>query len=148
MTNDCSEKCCACGKSGDCVCNDILICSECGKDCTCPVVEVIVCGSGEISCCGKPMAKIEEKTADFKTEKHVPVIEKIPGGYKVTVGSTLHPMIDTHWIVFIELTVDNKVYKEYLKPSMAPVATFLVEGKNVTAREYCNIHGLWKGGIN
>ena len=49
-------------------------------------------GKGELVCCGKPMTLLEEKTADWTTEKHVPVIEKTDAGIKVTVGSTPHPM--------------------------------------------------------
>ncbi|MHC4237182.1 MAG: desulfoferrodoxin family protein, partial [Planctomycetota bacterium] len=84
------------------------------------------------------------KTADASTEKHVPVIEKIDGGYKVTVGSTLHPMEAEHFIEWIELIADGKAYRQFLNPGDAPVAVFAVEAATVTAREHCNKHGLWK----
>jgi len=119
--------------------HEVYRCEVCGN-----VGEVLFSGGGQLVCCGKPMTKQEEKSADSKTEKHVPVIEKTSTGYKVTVGSTLHPMIDTHFIQWIELTADGKVYKEYLKPGMAPAAEFCVMAEKVSAREYCNIHGLWK----
>ena len=34
-----------------------------------------------------------------------------------------------------------------LKPGEKPEAIFMTnaEAKDVTAREYCNLHGLWKG---
>lgn len=109
------------------------------------VVEVATGGDTcEISCCGEPMQKLDAKTADSATEKHVPVIEKIDGGYKVTVGSVLHPMESDHWIQWIELTAGNKVYKEFLEPGQQPSATFMIDAENVSAREYCNKHGLWK----
>ncbi len=119
--------------------HEVYRCEVCGN-----IVEVLFVGGGELVCCGKPMVKQQEKTADSATEKHVPVIEKTANGYKVTVGSTIHPMLDNHYIEWIELTADGKVYKQFLKPGMQPVAEFCVKADKVSAREYCNIHGLWK----
>jgi superoxide reductase len=117
----------------------IYKCAVCGN-----IVEVIHGGVGELVCCDQPMELLNEKTADMAKEKHVPVIEKINGGYKVTVGSTLHPMEEKHYIEWIELLADGKAYRQFLKPGDAPVALFGVEAKSVTARELCNVHGLWK----
>ncbi len=114
-------------------------CELCGN-----IVEMLHPGGGELICCGKPMTLMDEKNADSATEKHVPVIEKIDSGYKVTVGSTLHPMADEHYIQWIELLVDGKACRQFLKPGDAPVAEFCTEGKKISAREYCNVHGLWK----
>ena len=120
--------------------NDVFKCNLCGN-----IVELINVGGGELVCCGQPMEKMEAKSADSSTEKHVPVIEKIDGGYKVTVGSTLHPMLDEHYIQWIELSFDGKSCKKYLAPGDQPVAEFLCGHYNdVSAREYCNVHGLWK----
>jgi len=118
----------------------IYKCNTCGN-----IVEVLHGGAGELVCCGKPMEMLDEKTADATTEKHVPVIEKIDGGYKVKVGSVPHPMTDEHLIEWIELLADGKAYRQFLEPSAAPEATFHIEGNSVSAREHCNIHGLWKG---
>jgi superoxide reductase len=96
-------------------------------------------------CCDEPMLHMVESTADAATEKHVPVIEKIDGGYKVTVGSTLHPMEDKHYIQWIELLADGKAYCQFLSPGDDPTAEFMVQADSVSARENCNIHGLWKG---
>lgn len=90
------------------------------------------------------MKLMDEQTADSSTEKHVPVIEKTSNGYKVTVGSTLHPMEEKHYIEWIEMIADGKSYRQYLKPGDQPVAEFCVEAKEVSAREYCNVHGLWR----
>ncbi|HPC37168.1 MAG TPA: desulfoferrodoxin [Candidatus Marinimicrobia bacterium] len=120
--------------------SQIYKCEICGN-----IVEVLHEGVGELVCCGKPMKLIVENTTDAAREKHVPVIEKITGGYKVSVGSVLHPMIDTHYIEWIELDADGQVFRQYLKPGDTPVAIFNVSAEKVTAREYCNIHGLWKG---
>lgn len=120
--------------------NEVYRCAECGN-----IVEVTHGAGGALICCGQPMNLMPEKTADSSTEKHVPVIEKISGGYKVTVGSTLHPMTEDHWIEWIELLADGKSYTQYLNPGDEPTAVFMVDAAKVTVREYCNKHGLWKG---
>ena len=107
------------------------------------IVEIVVPGRPTLIHCGEPMELLDEQTAEMALEKHVPVIEKIDGGYKVTVGSTLHPMTDAHYIVWIELIADGKIYRQFLNPGDAPEATFLVKANDVSAREYCNLHGLW-----
>ncbi len=118
---------------------DVFKCDVCGN-----IVEMLHVGGGELVCCNQPMTLLVEKTADKSTEKHVPVIEKIEGGYKVTVGTTLHPMTDEHFIEWIELIADNKVYREYLQPGQTPSAVFMIEATEVSAREYCNLHGNWQ----
>ena len=118
----------------------IYKCAVCGN-----IVEVIYGGAGELVCCGQPMELLDEKTADAATEKHVPVIEKIDGGYKVKVGSVLHPMEEKHFIEWIELLADGKAYRQFLSPGQAPEAVFNLDAVSVTAREHCNVHGLWKG---
>jgi len=90
------------------------------------------------------MVKLTENTTDAAKEKHVPVVEKIDGGYKISVGSTLHPMADDHYIEWIELLADGKAYRQFLSPGDEPIATFTVEAATVSAREFCNKHGLWK----
>ena len=116
--------------------NEVYKCKECGN-----IVEVIV--PGEKDFCG--MELLKENTTDAATEKHVPVVEKIDGGYRVTVGEVEHPMTEAHWIQWIELITDNnEVLRKYLEPTDKPVAEFKTDAKNVVAREYCNLHGLWK----
>lgn len=118
----------------------IYKCMLCGN-----IVEVLHGSSGELVCCGEPMDKMAGQTADAAKEKHVPVIEKIDGGYKVTVGSVPHPMEEKHYIEWIELIADGKVYREFLTPGAPAEAVFNIEAGSVSAREYCNVHGLWKG---
>jgi len=77
-------------------------------------------------------------------EKHVPVIEKTAVGFRVKVGSAPHPMEADHWIQWIELIADGVSYRKFLNPGNAPEAEFCVEAENVLAREYCNLHGLWR----
>ncbi len=99
---------------------------------------------------GEGSSKLEEQTADSKSEKHVPFIKEVEDGYLVKVGEEVdHPMTDAHWIEFIELIVDDsKVYRHYLTPTDKPEAHFKVaKGSSVKAREYCNIHGLWANNL-
>jgi superoxide reductase len=114
-------------------------CGVCGN-----IVEVLHGGAGELVCCGKPMALMTENTVDAAKEKHVPVIEKVDGGYKVKVGSVAHPMEEKHYIEWVELIADGKAYRQFLKPGQTPEAIFAIDAAAVTAREYCNLHGLWK----
>jgi len=118
---------------------EIYKCNVCGN-----IVEVLHGGDGELVCCGQPMENLAEKTADQGKEKHVPVIEKIDGGYKVKVGSVAHPMEEKHYIEWIELLADGKAYRQFLKPGAAPEAVFNVKADSVSAREFCNVHGLWR----
>jgi superoxide reductase len=89
------------------------------------------------------MKQLTENTVDAAKEKHVPVIEINDGVVKVTIGSVLHPMEEKHYIEWIELIADGKVYRQALKPGDVPTATFNITAKGLTARELCNLHGLW-----
>lgn len=116
-------------------------CGVCGN-----LVEVFRSGSGELVCCGQPMLLKQERFEDTGAEKHVPVVERIDDGYKVTVGSTPHPMEEEHHIEWIEIQFDSKVGRKFLKPGEDPVAVFRgIDEDKVIAREHCNVHGLWKG---
>ncbi len=118
----------------------IYKCEVCGN-----IVEVLHEGQGELVCCGQPMKLFVENTVDAAREKHVPVVEKAAGTFTVKVGSVTHPMEEEHYIEWVEIIVDGKAYRQFLKPGVAPEATFDVKAEKVTAREYCNLHGLWKG---
>ncbi|HOO36871.1 MAG TPA: desulfoferrodoxin [Deltaproteobacteria bacterium] len=118
---------------------EIYKCEVCGN-----IVEVLHEGKGELVCCGQPMKLFKENTVDAAKEKHVPVIEKTADGFKVKVGSVAHPMEEKHYIEWIELIADGKAYRKFLKPGDVPEAIFCIDAKEVAAREYCNLHGLWK----
>ena len=117
----------------------IYKCEMCGN-----IVEMLHEGVGKLICCGQPMKLFQENTVDAAKEKHVPVSETVEHGIKVKVGSVPHPMEDKHYIEWIEVISDGKAYREFLKPGGAPEAMFCISGENLTIREYCNIHGLWK----
>jgi superoxide reductase len=128
---------------------EIYKCEVCGN-----IVEVLDGGAGELVCCGEPMKRFEEKTADSTKEKHVPVVEIVGTcdchdeecpQIKVKVGSVPHPMEEKHYIEWIEVvTGDGKAYRQFLEPGGEPEAEFCAGTEEVTAREYCNVHGLWK----
>ena len=118
---------------------EIYKCEVCGN-----IVEVLHAGAGELVCCGKPMKLMKENTVDAAQEKHVPVIERFDGGILVKVGAIPHPMEEKHYIEWIEVLADGKAHRKFLQPGQKPEAQFDInlEG-GVTAREYCNLHGLW-----
>jgi len=120
--------------------NQIYKCNICGN-----IVEVLHEGKGQLVCCDQPMELLMEKIKDRGLEKHVPVIEKTNTGIKVRVGSILHPMEQDHYIEWIEIIADKKVYKKFLKPGDEPEVEFNIDIKaeEIQAREYCNLHGLW-----
>lgn len=114
-------------------------CDICGN-----IVEVLTAGGAEMMCCGQQMTMQNENTTDAAVEKHVPALEKRDGGWQVNIGTVDHPMTDAHFIEWIELTAGNAVYRQFLTPSDKPSAFFPVAASAVTARAYCNLHGLWK----
>lgn len=118
----------------------VYLCEICGN-----MVEMVHDGAGTLVCCGEDMTLLEEQTADAATEKHVPVIEKTAQGVKVKVGSVPHPMTGAHYIEWIEIIADGKVYCQILKPGDEPEAAFCIDAEEITAREHCSVHGLWKG---
>ncbi len=116
-------------------------CEVCGN-----IVEVLHAGKGSLVCCAQPMKLMKENTVDASVEKHVPVVEKTSGGaVKVKVGSNPHPMEEKHYIEWIEIIDGDKICRRFLEPGGEPEADFDgLDSEKATAREYCNLHGLWK----
>jgi len=117
--------------------NQIYRCEICGN-----IIEVLHEGADALVCCGQPMNLLKAKDKDQGQEKHVPVVEKTDKGIKVKVGSIEHPMIEEHYIEWIEVISNNKVYRRFLKAGEKPEAEFCVNKVDLV-REYCNVHGLW-----
>jgi len=119
----------------------IYKCMVCGN-----IVEVLHSGVGELVCCDEPMKLMEENTVDAAREKHVPVLENEKNQVVVKVGSDPHPMEEKHYIEWIEVIAGEKVHREFLNPGDAPEVFFkgMENETGITAREYCNVHGLWK----
>ena len=119
---------------------EIYKCNVCGN-----IVELVHTGVGELVCCGEPMELLKEKTEDSSVEKHVPYIKKTSDGVLVKVGQNQdHPMEEKHYIEWIQVIADGEAYRKFLKPGDKPQAKFNISANKITAREYCNIHGLWK----
>jgi superoxide reductase len=114
-------------------------CEVCGN-----IVEVLHEGQGDLVCCNQPMKLLEENTVDAAREKHVPVVEKTPDGIRVKVGSVAHPMEAEHHIEWVQIIAGDNAYRIFLEVGGAPEGTFKADVGAVTAREYCNLHGLWK----
>lgn len=119
---------------------EVYKCEICGN-----IIEVIHASGGTLVCCNKSMTLLKENSTDASQEKHVPVIQKTADGVKVTVGSIPHPMEDKHYIEWIQIIADGKACRQFLQPSDAPEVTFGIKPEKIEAREFCNVHGLWKG---
>jgi superoxide reductase len=118
---------------------EVYKCDICGN-----IVEVLHGGAGELVCCGEPMILQVENTVDAAVEKHVPVVEVLEDGVLVKVGEVAHPMQDDHYIEWVQIIVGDRCSRIFLKPGMAPEGKFTPPKEGITAREYCNLHGLWK----
>jgi superoxide reductase len=119
---------------------EIYKCNICGN-----IVETLHAGVGELVCCGEPMELMTEKTEDSSIEKHVPYIEKTEKGVLVKIGQNQdHPMEEKHYIEWIQVIANGVAYMKFLKPGDKPQAEFEIKTDGIEAREYCNVHGLWK----
>lgn len=116
---------------------ELYKCNVCGN-----IIGVLHAGAGQLVCCNQPMQLLKANTVDASQEKHVPVIEKTRNGVKITVGSVAHPMEEKHYIEWIEILADGMAYRKFLKPGDKPEAEFSIKAEKITAREYCNLHGL------
>jgi superoxide reductase len=54
-------------------------------------------------------------------------------------------MVEKHWIEWIEVLANGKSYVQFLNAGDEPEAVFNLDAAAVSARAYCNLHGLWKG---
>ena len=118
---------------------EVYKCLVCGN-----IVEILHASGGTLVCCGQPMKLMIENSDDKASiEKHVPIIIG-KNRKKVRIGLKKHPMEETHYIEWIEATGEKGEYaKVFLKPGDKPEAKFCF--RVASAREYCNLHGLWKG---
>lgn len=117
-------------------------CNVCGN-----IIEVIHLGTGKITCDGQEMQLLEEKEEGTGTEKHVPVIDQTENGIKVKVGTLEHPMEENHCIEWVEIVTDKGIQRKTFKAGDKPEAEFNInieDVNEVSAREYCSGHGLWR----
>jgi superoxide reductase len=119
--------------------SEIYKCNICGN-----IVRIIGKGVGELACCGEKMRKLVENTSNAAQEKHVPVVTKVDGGYKIAVGSIAHPMETEHYITWIALkTDDGVVHEKFFVPGEKPEFIAKTAAKAIKACECCNKHDLW-----
>ncbi|MBC8478459.1 desulfoferrodoxin [bacterium] len=118
---------------------EVYRCDKCGA-----IVEMMNDAEGKLVCCGLPMKLQAENSTDAAGEKHVPVIQQTADGVVVTVGTVLHPMLAEHFIEWIELIVDGQLLRKQLQPGDKPEARFCATGNEISARAWCNLHGLWR----
>ena len=120
------------------------ICPHCGN-----IVEMVHDAGVKPFCCGQKMNELLPNTVDASGEKHIPAVKVGEGVVEVNVGSVDHPMVDVHWIEWVQLVTDKGSYRKWLNPGEAPNVKFLLsEEKPVAVYAYCNLHGLWKTELN
>ena len=120
--------------------NKFYVCAHCGN-----IVEMIHDAGVSIHCCGQKMDELIPGSVDASLEKHVPAVNVQESSVEVNVGSVEHPMVDVHWIEWVQLVSDKGSYRKWLEPGQAPKVRFLLEGEQPLAvYAYCNLHGLWK----
>lgn len=116
-------------------------CSICGQ------IIMIVKESGvPVVCCGEIMEEIIPGTTDASVEKHVPVLSVSGDSVSVTVGSSLHPMTEAHYIEWIALKTKSGFQVRFLNPGDKPEACFELCGNDTVENAYafCNLHALWE----
>ena len=124
--------------------NKFYICAHCGN-----IVELIQDGGVPMFCCGQAMDELVPGVQEASHEKHVPAVEVREDRVEVNVGSVDHPMVDVHWIEWVQLVTDKGSYRKWLNPGQAPHVSFLLhEEKPLEVYAYCNLHGLWKTELN
>ena len=120
------------------------ICPHCGN-----IVEMVHDAGVKPFCCGQKMNELIPGSVEASGEKHIPVVHLGEHIVEVNVGSVDHPMMDVHWIEWVQLVTDKGSYRKWLNPGEAPNVKFLLgEEKPIAVYAYCNLHGLWKNEIN
>jgi len=94
----------------------------------------------------KSLKKVDKNIRESKYHKgeHSPIIKRTEHGVRVRAGTVPHPMRENHYIKWIEIEADGKIFRKSLKPGDSPVAEFETSAKNIRARTSCSVHGIWK----
>lgn len=116
------------------------VCKKCGN-----LVGMIHASGAPLTCCGEEMTELVANSSDGAMEKHVPVFEIKDGLVYVTIGSTLHPMLEEHHIAWVYIKTNKGGHRKELVIGEEPKVTFaLTEDEELEeVYEYCNLHGLW-----
>ena len=124
--------------------NKFYICAHCGN-----IVEMVHDAGVPVVCCGQKMEELIPNTVEASGEKHIPAVSVKDGIVEVNVGAVDHPMVDVHWIEWVQLQTDRGSRRHYLNPGEAPKVSFLLgDEKPIAVYAYCNLHGLWKTELN
>ena len=119
-------------------------CSRCGN-----TAEMVNNSGVHPFCCGQKMEEMIPGSVDASSEKHTPAVKVSENIVEVNVGSVDHPMVDAHWIEWVQLVTDKGGYRKWLNPGESPSVKFLLgEEKPLAVHAYCNLHGLWKTDLN
>ena len=120
------------------------ICAHCRN-----IAEMVYDTGIPLNCCGDEMKELVPNTVEASGEKHIPAVEVSENVVEVNVGSVDHPMVDVHWIEWVQLVTDRGNYRKWLNPGEAPNVKFRLDNeKPVAVYAYCNLHGLWKTDLN
>ena len=116
------------------------VCEHCGN-----IVGLIHNAGVPMMCCGQKMTELTPNTVEARVEKHLPVVTVDGDKVTVEIGSTPHPMLEEHHIVWVYLQTDRGGQRKCLEIGAEPKVTFaLADEKPVAVFAYCNLHGLWK----
>lgn len=119
--------------------NKFYYCAHCGN-----IVGWIKNSGVPMICCGEKMRELEPNTVDASVEKHVPVVETMQNGLKVTIGDVEHPMTEEHHIEWVYVETDRGGMRKCLAVGEKPTVEFaLLDEKPLAVFAYCNLHGLW-----
>ena len=116
-------------------------CPICGN-----VIGLIDGDINHMTCCGKPMERLNANSVDAAFEKHVPVYERVEDEIVVKVGEVEHPMEKEHYIMWIAQVSDNQTTRIRLYPEQGTEVRFKYIPQS-TLYAYCNKHGLWKAEV-
>ena len=120
------------------------ICPHCGN-----IVEMVHDARVKPFCCGQKMNELVPNTVEASGEKHIPAVKVEDNIVEVNVGSVDHPMVDVHWIEWVQLVTSQGSYRKWLNPGEATNVKFVLgEEKPIAVYAYCNLHGLWKTELN
>jgi len=116
------------------------ICPHCRN-----IVEMVNDAGVKPFCCGQKMDELVPNTVEASGEKHIPAVTVKGNVVEVNVGSVDHPMLDVHWIEWVQLVTENGSQRKFLDPGQAPNVKFLLgDEMPLAVYAYCNLHGLWK----
>jgi len=120
------------------------VCAHCRN-----IAEMVYDTDIALYCCGDKMNELVPNTVEASGEKHIPEVKVGEGFVEVNVGSVDHPMVEVHWIEWVQLVTDKGMHRRFLNPGEAPKVKFLLDGeKPLAVYAYCNLHGLWKTELN